>query len=158
MRVLAWISVVVCVIYTAIATTYLVSQNYQVSRDIEAVAHRAQVAADAKEMLRYMQTWKVNMESHGMTEGYTALIFKTPSNDLSLLYASVKQIISRLEQIKDLPKSDTAYQVALDDLRGTIRELETPSLGFVWVHNWMLFVLYVMWIWPFVHLVRMDFE
>jgi hypothetical protein len=158
MRAVAWISVIVCMIYTVVATTSLVSQGYELNRDIEAVAHRAQVSADAEDMLQYMQTLKSNLERHGMTEGYTALIFKQPSNDLSLLYESVNKIIERLEQIKDIPKSETTYQVALDDLRGTIRELEAPSYGFVWVHNWVLFVLYALWIWPLIHLLRFDFE
>lgn len=151
MRYVAWVSVIV----TLVAAVFLTNEVYKLNRDIEAVAHRAQVAADAEDMLQYMQTLKANMEHHGMTMGYSALVFKQPSNDLSLLYESVNQIISRLEEVKDLPKSDTAYQVALDDLRGTIRELEAPSLGVVWTRYWILFLI---WIWPLVHLFRFDFE
>ena len=150
------ISFVVAFVYTVIATFLLVSQYYELSRDIEAVAHRAQVAADAEDMLDYMETLKVNMERHGMTEGYTALIFKKPSNDLSLLYTSVNKIIDRLDQVKGLSKSDTAYQVALDDLRGTIRELEAPSMGFLWVQNWLPILLYGIWIWPFAEMMLED--
>lgn len=151
MRYFAWFSVIV----TLVAAAFLVNESYKLNRDIEAIAHRAQVAADAEDMLEYMQTLKTNMERHGMTVGYSALVFKQPSNDLSLLYESVNSIIGRLEEVKDLPKSDTAYQVALDDLRGTIRELEAPSLGVVWTHYWILFLI---WIWPLVHLFRFDFE
>lgn len=157
MRKVAWTSLVICLIFTFFATYSLVSQYYLLNRDIEAVAHRAQVSADAEDMLNYMQTLKANMEEHGITEGHTALIFKKPSNDLSLLYASVSRIVERLKQIQNMSKSETSYQVALDDLRGTIRELEEPTLGFIWVNNWILFLFYAIWIWPIVHLFRDDF-
>ncbi len=150
MKILSWFSVIV----TVLIVGFVVNENYKLYRDIESVAHRAQVAADAEDMLHYMKTFKTNMELHRITTGYSALIFKQPSNDLFLLYASVNNIISRLEQVKDLPKSDTAYQVALDDLRGTIRELEEPTLGVIWTRYW---VLYLFWIWPLVHLFRFDF-
>jgi CHASE3 domain sensor protein len=146
--------VVMCTIASFIITISLVLQYYQLNRDIEAVAHRAQVAANVEDMLQYMQTLKVNMERHGMTSGYTALIFKQPDNDLSLLYESVNKIIDRLEQIREIPKSETTYQVALDDLRGTIRELEAPSLGFLWVNNWVLFLLYALWLLPLFEFVQ----
>lgn len=159
MRVFAWFSIVVSVALAIFTVGFITVWGYQLNRDIEAVAHRAQVAADAEDMLQYMKTMKANMERHGMATGYTALIFKQPSNDLSLLYASVNNIINRLEQVKNLPKSETAYQVALDDLRGTIRELESPSSGFVWVNSWFLpFLAVVIWIWPLIHYFHNDFD
>lgn len=147
-------SIVVSLLYTAISATFLVNQNYLITIDIESVAHRAQVAADAEDMFKYMTLLKTNMERHGMTKGHTALIFKSPSNDLSLLYMSVNQIVERLRQVKSLPKNETAYQVALDDLRGTIRELEAPTGDFIWVNYWYLYLLYLIWIWPFVHFIH----
>lgn len=150
MRYLAGLSLVVALIGSIIFGY----QYYERSRDIEAVAHRAQVAADADDMLNYMETLKTNMEVHGMTKGYAALIFKQPSNDLELLYGSINRIINRLQQVREMPKTEVAYQVALDDLRGTIRELEAPSMGVVWAKYWFLLLL---WIWPLVHVLRFDF-
>ena len=73
---------------------------------------------------------------HGMTIGHTAVIFKTPGNDLGLEFKAVNRIIERLGKIDELPKNETAYQVALDDLRGTIRELSNPAWDVLWV-SWI---------------------
>jgi len=122
-------------------------RGYEVGRDVGAIQHRAQVAANADDMLGYMQQLKTNLDHYGMTQGHTVLFLGTPENDLALYYESVNQIISRLEQVKDLPQNETAYQVALDDLRGTIRELEDPSGGFVFVQMAPIFgLVLVIWI------------
>jgi hypothetical protein len=77
------------------------------------------------------------------------LIFKTPANDLTKLNDSIARIISRLEAVKDISRTETTYQVALDDIRGTIRELEDPSMGYLWVQYWFLFFAGIgIWIWP----------
>jgi len=153
----AWISLIVSLLYTAIVTPTLVIRYYNLYRDIEAVAHRAQVAADADAMILYLTTLQNNMVQHRMTEGHSALVFKSPANDLSELYDSIGRIIGSLEEIKDLPETDAAYQQGLDDKRGTVRELEDPSLGFLWVQNWILILLYFIWIWPTFHFYRFDF-
>src|SRR3989338_4858102 len=123
-------SLIVSLVVSVLVGIFLGNQYYQLTRDVESVAHRAQVAADVPDMLEYMKELKSGMERHGMTHVHTALIFKTPANDLAMLGASVTQIITRLEAIKNIPRTDTTYQVALDDIRGTIRELEAPSLGY----------------------------
>ena len=120
---------------------------YGTWKDTDSVINRAQVAAEAEDMLGYMQDLKVNLEEHGMTDGYTAVIFKGPDNDLSLNYRAINRIIERLDGIKDMDKTGTTYQVALDDIRGTIRELPNPTDGYVWVAvwGWTLLVL-LLWI------------
>lgn len=153
----AWISLVITLMVTVCAVWFLWSQTYDRHKDIEAVAHRAQVAADAEDMLMYMSQLKANMEKHGMTEGHTALFLKDPSNDLRLLFTAIVRITQRLEQVKDLDKSDAAYQVAMDDLRGTIRELEPPTDWYIWVHYWYVHLTLLIWLWPIVHLFRLDF-
>ena len=71
-----------------------------------------------------------------------------------MLCASVTQIITRLEAIKNIPRTDTTYQVALDDIRGTIRELEAPSLGYLWVQYWFLYLVgFGIWAWPTIKLL-----
>jgi len=149
------LSVVVSLIISLLVVIFWVSQGYRLVRDVESVAHRAQVAADVSEMLGYMKELKLGVGRHGMTHGYTALIFKTPANDLAKLNGSIVSIIARLEAVKEVPRAETTYQVVLSDLRGTIRELEAPSLGFLWVQYWSLLLVGIgIWIWPvslFIH-------
>lgn len=148
-------SSIVSSIITVLISIFLINQDYQLNRDIESVAHRAQVAADATDMLEYMKELRSGMEHHSMTHGHTALIFKTPANDLAKLTSSIDQIIARLEATKDIPRTETTYQVALGDIRGTIRELESPSNGYLWVRYWFLFLAGSgIWVWPlatFIH-------
>ena len=77
------------------------------------------------------------MEERGMTEGHAALIFRTPENDMSLIYKAIVSINERLLVVRNLPKDDTTYQVALDDLRGTARELNLFAADWFAVSNWM---------------------
>jgi len=143
-----------CIITLACAT-FLVITGYGAVRDIDAVIDRAQVAADREDMLGYLQTLKTNMEKWGMTQGHFVLIFKTPANDSALHYKAVNRIIERLDSIKSLPKNETAYQVALNDLRGTVRELHNPALSWLWANYWFLYALGVgVWIWPVVVVYR----
>ena len=151
-------SLIVSLVVSVLVGIFLISQGYQLNRDVEFVAHRAQVAADVPDMLKYMKELKAGMERHNMTRGHTALIFTTPGNDLALLSESITQIITRLEVVKDVPRSETTYQVALDDIRGTIRELEGPSGGFLWVQYWFLFLAGIgIWVWPAVIFFRDEF-
>lgn len=141
----------VLVVFSAVVTLglafFLIPTWYHTNRDIDAVIDRAQVAANADDMLEYTETLKTNMERIGMTNGYTAVIFTTPANDMSLHYKTVLRVIDRLKQVKDLPQDGTAYQVALADLRGTLRELANPCDGWIWAHYgwWILLVEVVCW-------------
>lgn len=118
---------------------FLVITGYTLVSDVDAYIDRAQVAADREDMIEYVTILKTNMEKHGMTRGHTALVFRTAANDMSLHYKTVTRILERLENIKTIPKSDTAYQVALDDIRGTLRELPNPAQGWLWAHYWFLY-------------------
>lgn len=128
----------VSILITLGCSAFLAYRVYVAQRDFGAVMHRAQVAADARDMQSYLQNLEANMRTLGMTSGHTALVFKTPGNDLELLHQSVKRTIERLDAIVDMPQQEAAYQVALDDLRGIIRELEVPVIEFVWVRYWYL--------------------
>lgn len=136
--------------YTILALTFLVFQWYGLSKDVDAYIDRAQVAADREDMIDYMQHLKENMQKNDLTEGHFALIFTTPANDLALHFKTVGRILERLHGIEGIPKNETAYQVALDDIRGTIRELKNPSSSVVWVRFWFLYVGFVIWLWPIV--------
>ena len=82
------------------------------------------------------------MTKYGATTGHTALLLKTPANDLALHLQAVNSVIERLEQIQDLPADSAAYQTALDDLRGVLREMPRIARGVFWVHyGWWLALL-----------------
>ncbi|GAG08103.1 unnamed protein product [marine sediment metagenome] len=132
---------------TVITSVGYVAVWYPLMRDTDSVINRAQVAADREDMVLYMEQLKENMEKYGMTEGHIALVFKTPITDMELHYKAVKRILDRLESIKEIGKDQTAYQVALDDLRGVIRELPNPASGWAWVHYgwWILLFNGILW-------------
>jgi hypothetical protein len=106
--------------------------NYYLDRDLDSVMDRAQVSADASDMLGYMQTLRANLLRYDATSGHTAYVFQNPRNDLALQYQTVQRIIERLEQIQALPRDSIAYQSALDDIRGIIREMPRPADGVWW--------------------------
>ncbi len=118
---------------------------YGTWKDTDSVVNRAQVAAEADDMLAYLQQLKTNLEDHHMTSGHTAVVFKGPDNDLALNYLAVNRLIERLQGIRRLDKSSTAYQTALDDIRGTLRELPNPTSGYIWVHIWFWFLIILIW-------------
>ena len=105
-------------------------------RDTKAILERAQVAANAADMRGYVVQLEKNMENWGMPEGHAALVFKTPKNDMALIFKTVVRINERLASIEKLPQSETTYQVALDDLRGTLREISLETGGWFWAQNW----------------------
>ena len=152
------IAVIVSSIVSVIIGIFLLITGYNYTRDIDALIDRAQVSADREDMIEYMTQLKKNMENIGMTHGYTALVFKTPANNMALHYKTVNRILERLESIKNIPKNETAYQVALDDIRGTIRELPNPTLGWLWVQYWFLFIGgSTIWIWPCIIWIKTDY-
>ena len=135
-------------IITVISSIVCVIIWYPLMRDTDAVIDRAQVAASRQDMAEYMEQLKENMKRYGMTEGHTVLVFKTPITDMKLHYRAVNRIIDRLESIKGIGEDQTAYQVALDDLRGVIRELPNPASGWLWVKYgwWILLINLIPWI------------
>jgi CHASE3 domain sensor protein len=114
---------------------------YRLDRDLDSVMDRAQVAADASDMLGYTRTLAANMRTYGVTSGHTALLLTNPRNDLALEYQAVQRLVERLEQIQGLPKDDVAYQTALDDMRGIVREMPRLRDGVLWVRRWWVAVL-----------------
>ena len=119
--------------------------TWLINRDTVHILERAQVAANAADMQNYVTQLEQNMEERGMTTGYAALVWKSPENDMGLIYRVVQQVNERLSGIKDLPPDDTTYQVALDDLRGTLRELNLFAGSWYWVCNaWWIIISFVL--------------
>jgi len=137
---------VVAIILTLALCIQGFAVNLDLDRRIDSIIDRAQVAGGLDDMLGYLQTLKKNMEDVGMTHGHTALIWTTPQNDMALHYESVKTVIERLTQVKDLPPTEAAYQVALEDARGVVRELPSPGKGWWYAQcrGWILIVICVL--------------
>lgn len=145
-----------CFTLTALFLVFLfagrVYIGYAVNRDIDALIDRTQVSADSEDMLANTRQLRENMLAYGLDQGHSALIFKTPLTDFSLTFKAVEDLIVRIEQINKLPKDTTAYQVGLDDLRGTIRELPNPGAGYLWVRYdfWLIPLVLVLVIGGFI--------
>lgn len=136
--------IVLVVIFAVLAVGLWVAWGlgqWVLDRDTQAVLVRAQVAANAADMSEYMVQLQKSMEDKDMTKGHAALVFRTPQNDMSLIYKTVVRVNERLAAIKGLSQSETTYQVALDDLRGTVRELDLNTGGWFWTQNWWWIVL-----------------
>jgi len=67
------------------------------------------------------------------TEGYCAMWFQQPANSLGMQYTAMKNIRTRLERTNKFDKNSVEYQAAIDDIRGTIRDL--PYLD-CWIWHW----------------------
>jgi hypothetical protein len=145
---------VVFVIILVVVTGSCMMKENTVERDTGSWLDRAQVAANATDMHDYLQKTREGLEKYNMTHGNAALIFKRPDNDMALIYDAVKQLESRVAKQADLLQADpqyvntTTYQVALDDMRGTARELNLQQLGYYWRHDGFpqMFFAVISWI------------
>ena len=119
-------------------------QYYHLNRDLDSVQDRAQISANPQDMLLYLETMRDNMVKYGATSGHTALLWKTPANDLALHFQAVNSMVGRLGEIQGLPRDSDAYQSGLDDLRGVLREMPRIASGVFWVHyGWWMGLLAV---------------
>ena len=139
--VLSILSLIVALIFSIV----LVIANYQINRDIMGWKTRAQVSSEPNDMHEYMSNVKEGMGRWGMTSGYAALIFQTPDNDMALIYRAVGQHVDQAKVLTGMDRSTPEYQTGLDNLRGSIRELDLHAFGFYSVHqglvSWILCLL-----------------
>lgn len=129
------IAAIVCGVVAVIFTIVLVIASYKVNREIVGWQARAQVSSEPHDMHDYMLNVKAGMDKWGMTNGYAALIFKTPENDMSLIYRTVQQHIDQAEVLTGMNRATPEYQTGLDNLRGSIRELDLHAFYFWSVHQ-----------------------
>ncbi len=120
-------------------------KHYTIDRDITSLLDRAQVSSSAEDMLEYMTKLISAMESRGMTKGHNATVFKKPRTDMSLIYKSVIRSIERLTRVANMNIESIEYQTALDDIRGTLRELDLQAYGWwmsqgAWMLIWVIFI------------------
>jgi len=130
------------------ATLGLVFFNYQIDRQVNGWKTRAQVSSEPNDMLAWMTNVKEGMERWGMTSGYAALIFRTPKNDMSLIYKTLINHVEQAQRLTTMDRLSPEYQTGLDNLRGSIRELDLQANYFWLIHDGLLLfaVTVVLWI------------
>lgn len=142
-------TMVLAIIWTIVAGFIWGIGVWTIGKDTDRILERAQIAAEAGDMYQYMVRLRDNMQEYGMTEGNTAFVFKTDMNDIGLQFRAVNKLIERLEMINELDKSSTAYQTALDDIRGTLREMPRIALGWYYIKTWWILALITIVAWLF---------
>jgi hypothetical protein len=113
-----------CLFLLVIAVVVLGLTMYDIDRDINGWKTRAQVSSEPNDMHEYMSRVQSGMKAYDMTHGYAALIFPTPDNDMALIYRAVGQHVEQAKILTTMDRSSQEYQSGLDNLRGSIRELD----------------------------------
>jgi hypothetical protein len=117
-------------------------QLFSLNRDLDSLKQRAQIAANPQDMLTYMRHLRENLVDRRATTGHTAIVFRTPANDLALHFQAVNSVIQRLEQLEGIAPDSAAYQAGLDDVRGIVREMPELAFGVFWVQfGWWLVIV-----------------
>jgi hypothetical protein len=125
------------IVIILVALAYTGVQFYTLQRDVDSLKDRAQIAANPQDMLLYVRAMRDNMVKHEVTAGHTALLLRTPATNLALHFQAVNSVIVRLEQVEGLPPDSAAYQTALDDVRGVLREMPQLAAPVYWVrYGW----------------------
>lgn len=119
--------------------------GWQIDNEIDGWKSRAQVSSEPNDMLEYMTHVKEGMENWGMTSGNAALIFRTPENNMAEIYKTVLNHVDQAKVLTTLDRTTPEYQTGLDNLRGSIRELDLHADSYWGVHQglivWVLFWL-----------------
>jgi len=109
---------------------YYVSWKYPLERDVWGKLDRAQISAESEEMYKLVDEALISLENkksliarRSQSEGHCALIFKKPDNSLEMQYIALYNIRERLNRTNSFDKHSVEYQAAIDDIRGTIREV-----------------------------------
>ncbi len=141
--------IVICCLLVAIILSVVVAVSYfSVQRDVVGWQNRARVAADAERVHENMEKIKEGMETWGMTSGYARYIWKTPDYNMAEIYKAVSAITERAEKMIAVDSTTIAYQLALDNLRETIVELDLHAWEYTWRHSSLSSVLFcwIFWI------------
>ena len=131
---------VLLLIAILIYPAYFIAWEYPQRRDVWGILDRAQISAESEEMydlvdyaITTLENRKGLISGRPQTEGYCAFYFQQPDNSLEMQYTAIKNIRTRLERTNSFDKNSVEYQTAIDDIRGTIREL--PYLD-CWIWHW----------------------
>lgn len=142
MRIAGVLLIIVAAVVVIFASGACIANGLSLGKDIGAPLNRAQVAASAEDMDKYMAQVQDGMERNGLTSGHWGFtqmfgVNQNVDNDFGVAYEAVKNIRTRLASIKTFDRNSTQYQVGLDDIRGTIRELDIGQQEWnAWQHHW----------------------
>ena len=144
----ATLAVAVITILWLATVVHMAYMYIKAANEIGGVMERAQTAGDVHLMKKYLIELKENLEKWGYTHGYYAVVFKNDYTDAGKDYEVICSLIKRLDTLEDLPKNSTEYQVALDDVRGILRELElNPWLWYYYNRFPTALGYFIVWIW-----------
>ncbi len=93
------------------------------------------MATLAEDVAEYTENLQAGMERYGLTSGYAAFVFTHPGNDLGLIYKAVREAVGQARLVATLDAKSDAYQQGIDNLRGTLRELQIPAYSGWFVKN-----------------------
>lgn len=130
--------------------------SWRIDQDINGWKDRAQVSSEPNDMLAYMTKVKEGMERWGMTSGNAALFFPTPSTEMDLIYRTVDQHVVQAQVLTTMDRTTPEYQTGLDNLRGSIRELDVHAFQYYANHQglatnflcwltWIAFLVFGIW-------------
>lgn len=134
---------VVGVLGVVVGSCISFTTNISLRNSIEGLKDRAQVSADAEEIHVRLVELDQRMEERGMVSGYTALFVHSPWTSVREIRKNIQTLIKRADVISQLDHSSDAYQQGLDDVRGTLRELDVQAFGWWtysaggWVFLWL---------------------
>lgn len=137
------VAVAIALILWIVSIPVALDMNWRIEQDTSAWLDRAQVASNPTDMQMYLLKVKDGMEKHGLTTGNAALFYPTADTDMPLIMEALQRSIDRTEYMKQFNMSSVQYQVALDDVRGQIRELYIHAEERMWRDNY----LFAIWVW-----------
>lgn len=139
---IARLLIVVMLSMVAVCTYTLASHALWVGREFDQYVQRAQVAATPKHMEYFLTVANEHMEAAGMTHGYTSLLVKSANTDMQIIRQNLQRIIARTRVIQGLEPNSVAYNTAMADLRGTVREFDPKAWGW-----WLFSAGGSFWLW-----------
>ena len=157
-----FVLLVVSIVLLIITAVICFGNHFSLRNEITDVKHRAQVSADAEEIHDRLVELDQRMEERGMTYGYAARFVRSPWTSMEEIRENVQTLIARTELVSTLDHTSDAYQQGLDDIRGTLRELDLQVWGW-WVWNeggwiWLYLILPLFGIGLFVSIVWIVIE
>ena len=134
------------IILAVVLSVVTLIQVYPVYTEIDSQLKRAQVSSSMLSMAENLEKVRVGMVINNVTSGHAAMVFKTPLNDVGEDY---KAIVALRDRAISLAKSDPnsiEYNVGLDDLRGTVREIQIEAYYYAAIRNPFYWISILLWV------------